>query len=215
MPDKTETSQSATLSRSGNSPSWPLSSDGGDVMDRGKIIKAVRMILEAIGEDPDREGLQETPRRVADMYEEIFSGLRQDPAEVLAIRFHVEHDELVLVKDIPFFSACEHHLLPFYGAAHIAYLPGKQTVTGLSKLARLVDGVAKRPQIQERMTNTIANLLQRELEPEGVLVVIEAEHLCMNMRGIKKPGSKTVTMASRGVFSDPGRSRDVLRMIKD
>jgi GTP cyclohydrolase I len=166
-------------------------------VDHEKIQRAVRMILEAIGEDPDREGLRDTPARVAKMYEEIFAGLHQDPAEVLSARFHVEHEEIVLVKDITFYSACEHHLLPFYGMAHVAYLPAHKTVTGLSKLARLVDVVAK-----------------QELQAYGVMVVIEAEHLCMTMRGIKKPGSKTVTIATRGRFSDPHQAQDVLRLLK-
>ncbi len=183
-------------------------------VDHEKLLHAVRLILEAIGEDPDREGLVDTPKRVARMYEEIFSGLRGDPRDELSARFHVEHDELVLVKDITFYSACEHHLLPFYGKAHVAYLPSHGVVTGLSKLARLVDQVAKRPQIQERMTNTIANILHETLEPQGVLVVIEAEHLCMTMRGIKKPGSLTITMASRGVYDQDSTKQDqVLRML--
>lgn len=184
-------------------------------VDHDKLEHAIRLILEAIGEDPDREGLLETPKRVARMYEEIFSGLHADPREELSARFHVEHDELVLVKDITFFSACEHHLLPFYGKAHVAYLPAHGVVTGLSKLARLVDQVAKRPQIQERMTNTIATVLFETLEPQGVMVVLEAEHLCMTMRGIKKPGSQTVTMASRGLYeNDLAKQDQVLRMLQ-
>jgi GTP cyclohydrolase I len=183
-------------------------------VDHEKIEQAVRMILEAIGENPDREGLIETPQRVARMYQEIFSGLHSDPAEELSARFHVDHDELVLVKDITFYSACEHHLLPFYGLAHVAYLPANGTVTGLSKLARLVDHVAKQPQIQERMTNTIADVLHNTLNPQGVMVVIEAEHLCMTMRGVQKPGSKTVTIASRGLYeSNPEKQQQVLRML--
>jgi GTP cyclohydrolase I len=183
-------------------------------VDHEKIEQAIRMILEAIGENPDREGLIDTPKRVARMYEEIFSGLHSNPADELSARFHVEHDELVLVKDITFYSACEHHLLPFYGLAHVAYLPSNGTVTGLSKLARLVDHVAKQPQIQERMTNTIADVLRDTLQPQGVMVVIEAEHLCMTMRGIKKPGSKTVTIASRGLYeSDMDKQQQVLRML--
>lgn len=182
-------------------------------VDRQKIEAAVRMILEAIGEDPTREGLLETPARVARMYEEIFSGLHRDPAETLSARFHVDHNEVVLVKDIPFYSACEHHLLPFFGAAHVAYLPRHGVVTGLSKLARLVDLVAKRPQIQERMTNIVADTLEQELDAEGVMVVIEAEHLCMTMRGIKKPGSKTVTIASRGTYEESSRQMEILRLL--
>ncbi|WP_242968290.1 GTP cyclohydrolase I FolE [Sulfobacillus sp. hq2] len=182
-------------------------------VDRQKIEAAVRMILEAVGEDPTREGLLETPARVARMYEEIFSGLHRDPAETLSARFHVDHNEVVLVKDIPFYSACEHHLLPFFGAAHVAYLPRHGVVTGLSKLARLVDLVAKRPQIQERMTNIVADTLEQELDAEGVMVVIEAEHLCMTMRGIKKPGSKTVTIASRGTYEESSRQMEILRLL--
>lgn len=183
-------------------------------VDHSKIRQAVRLILEAIGEDPDREGLVDTPKRVANMYEEIFSGLRQHPKEVLSARFHVDHEEIVLVKDIPFYSACEHHLIPFFGVAHVAYLPSHGVVTGLSKLARLVDVYAKRPQVQERMTNEIADTLHRTLEPQGVMVVIEAEHLCMTMRGVKKPGSLTVTIASRGTYSDPHRKQEVLDMLR-
>ncbi|HBQ94096.1 MAG: GTP cyclohydrolase I FolE [Firmicutes bacterium] len=183
------------------------------LVNREKVEQAVRMILEAIGENPDREGLHDTPARVARMYEEIFSGLHRDPSEVLSARFHVDHDEVVLVKDIPFYSSCEHHLLPFFGEAHVAYLPRHGVVTGLSKLARLVDIVAKRPQIQERMTNIIADTLENDLDAVGVMVVIEAEHLCMTMRGIKKPGSKTVTMASRGAYEDSARQQEILRML--
>lgn len=173
-----------------------------------KIEAAVRMILEAVGEDVTRDGLRDTPARVARMYQEVFSGLRSNPADALSARFEVETNELVLVKDIPFYSMCEHHLLPFFGTAHIAYLPSHGIVTGLSKLARLVDSVAKRPQVQERLTNQVADLLHTELETAGVLVVIEAEHLCMNMRGIRKPGSKTLTIASRGVYSDHEKKRE-------
>ena len=179
-----------------------------------KVEQAVRMILEAIGENPDREGLRDTPARVARMYEEIFAGLHHDPSESLSARFHVYHDEMVLVKDIPFYSSCEHHLLPFFGEAHVAYLPRHGVVTGLSKLARLVDVVAKRPQIQERMTNIIADTLDNDLDAVGVLVVIEAEHLCMTMRGIKKPGSKTVTVASRGEYEDKEQQQKILHMLK-
>lgn len=182
-------------------------------VDHKKIEDAVRMILEAIGEDPAREGLIETPARVARMYAEIFSGLHRDPSETLSARFHVDHNEVVLVKDIPFYSACEHHLLPFFGQAHVAYLPRHGVVTGLSKLARLVDLVAKRPQIQERMTNIVADTLEQDLDAAGVMVVIEAEHLCMTMRGIKKPGSKTVTIASRGAYEVPDRQLEILRML--
>lgn len=184
-------------------------------VDRTKIQRAVRMILEAIGEDPDREGLIDTPKRVANMYGEIFSGLHQPLEDVLSARFHVDHEEIVLVKDIPFYSACEHHLLPFFGTAHVAYMPSQGVVTGLSKLARLVDRAAKRPQIQERMTNDIAETLMKSLRPQGVMVVIEAEHLCMTMRGIKKPGSQTVTIATRGIYAEEARKMEVMRMLRD
>lgn len=180
-----------------------------------KIRQAVAMILEAVGEDPHREGLRDTPARVARMYTEIFSGLHQDAREVLATRFHVDHDEVVVVKDIPFYSACEHHLLPFYGHAHVAYLPEGGVVTGLSKLARLVEAYARRPQVQERLTNQIAETLDEELSAQGVLVMLEAEHLCMTMRGIQKPGSKTTTIASKGLFrEDAERRREVLSLMR-
>jgi len=183
-------------------------------IDQAKIAQAVSMILEAIGEDPSREGLKNTPARVGRMYAEIFSGLHQDAREVLSTRFHVVHDEVVLVKDIPFYSACEHHLLPFYGLAHVAYLPSSGVVTGLSKLARLVDAYAKRPQVQERLTDQIAQTLADELQSDGVLVMIEAEHLCMTMRGVQKPGSRTTTIATRGIYRDDKNLRDeVLHLI--
>jgi len=183
-------------------------------IDFEKIQQAVVMLLEAIGEDPKREGLVDTPSRVARMYGEIFAGLHTDAASVLSARFHVDHDEVVFVKDITFYSMCEHHLLPFFGKAHIAYLPGNGVVTGLSKLARLVEAVAKRPQVQERMTSEIAEVVHRELQAQGVLVIVEAEHLCMNMRGVRKPGSQTVTMATRGKYSeDTGLTEQVLRLL--
>lgn len=185
-----------------------------DNVDREKIQDAVRLILEAVGEDPNREGLRDTPKRVANMYAEIFSGLHHSPAEVLSARFHVAHDEMVLVKDIPFYSACEHHLLPFFGKAHVAYLPHAGEVTGLSKLARLVDRVAKRPQIQERMTNDIADTLMDTLRPQGVMVLIEAEHLCMTMRGIQKPGSQTITLATRGLYAQQPYKEEALQFIR-
>ncbi|GAV22522.1 GTP cyclohydrolase I FolE [Carboxydothermus pertinax] len=171
------------------------------MVDKEKIEIAVRMILEAIGEDPEREGLKDTPKRVARMYEEVFAGLSQDPSEHLERYFAEEHEEMVLVKDIPLYSMCEHHLLPFYGKAHVAYIPRKGKVTGLSKLARVVEGFAKRPQLQERLTSQIADAIMERLNPRGVLVVIEAEHMCMTMRGVKKPGSKTITSAVRGIFA--------------
>lgn len=177
-------------------------------MDKKRIENAVREILFAIGEDPDREGLVDTPKRLANMYEEIFSGLREDPEKHLEIYFQDEkYDELVLVKDIPFYSMCEHHLVPFFGKAHVAYLPKNGKLTGLSKLARVVETVAKRPQLQERITATVADTLMKKLDPYGVIVVIEAEHMCMTMRGVQKPGSKTVTSAVRGVFKTDPRSR--------
>lgn len=179
-----------------------------------KIEQAVRAILEAIGEDPDREGLKDTPRRVAKMYEELFWGLDKDPRKYFETIFNEEHEELVLVKDIPFYSMCEHHLVPFYGHAHIAYLPKSGKVAGLSKLARAVEAVSKRPQLQERITAQVADTILETLDPKGVFVVVEAEHMCMTMRGVKKPGSKTVTMATRGLFQDDAvLRREVLQLI--
>ena len=170
------------------------------MVDLVKIEKAVRMILEAIGENPEREGLKETPARVARMYNEIFCGLWDDPERHLKKMFTEEHEEMVLVKDITIYSMCEHHLLPFYGHAHVAYIPRKGKITGLSKLARVVEGFAKRPQLQERLTSQVADTIMKQLNPHGVLVVIEAEHMCMTIRGVRKPGSKTVTSAVRGQF---------------
>jgi GTP cyclohydrolase I len=170
-------------------------------VDLPRIEKAVREILEAIGEDPGRDGLLDTPARVARMYAEIFGGLHEDPANHLTVVFEADHDEMVMVRDIPMYSACEHHLLPWVGKAHVAYIPNDDgRVTGLSKLARLVDGYARRPQVQERLTSQIADTLDATLRPKGCMVVIEAEHLCMTMRGIRKPGSTTVTSAVRGLF---------------
>ncbi|MQA87220.1 MAG: GTP cyclohydrolase I FolE [Streptosporangiales bacterium] len=177
-------------------------------VDLPRIERAVREILLAIGEDPDREGLRDTPARVARSYAEQFSGLRQRPEEVLTTVFDADHDEMVLVKDIEVFSSCEHHLTPFYGFAHVGYIPNeKGQITGLSKLARVVDIYARRPQLQERMTSQIADALMWTLEPRGVIVVIEAEHLCMTMRGVRKPGAKTVTSAVRGGFRDSDKTR--------
>jgi GTP cyclohydrolase I len=171
--------------------------------DAERAVAAVRELLIAVGEDPDRPGLRDTPARVARAYAETFAGLWQDPGEVLATTFDEDHDEMVLVKDIPMYSTCEHHLVPFHGVAHVGYIPGEDgRVTGLSKLARLVEVYARRPQVQERMTSQIADALADVLKPRGVLVVIEAEHLCMAMRGIRKPGSTTVTSAVRGIFRD-------------
>lgn len=168
--------------------------------DHEKIEKAFRMILEAIGEDPDREGLVNTPSRVARMYEEILSGLHQDPKEPLTVTFTENHDEMILVRDIPVYSLCEHHFVPFFGKAHVAYIPQGGKVTGLSKLARVVDIIAKRPQLQERLTSQVADTIMDVLDAKGVLVVVEAEHMCMTMRGVKKPGSRTLTSAVRGIF---------------
>jgi GTP cyclohydrolase I len=177
--------------------------------DSERIERAVREILLAIGEDPDRDGLLETPARVARMYEEIFEGMRQNPSEYLQTTFEADHDEMVLVRDITMYSACEHHLLPWIGKAHVAYIPNDDgRVTGLSKLARLVDAYAKRPQVQERLTSQIADELARSLQPKGVMVVIEAEHLCMTMRGIRKPGAVTVTSAVRGLFRESVATRE-------
>jgi GTP cyclohydrolase I len=172
-------------------------------IDHPRIERAVREILEAIGEDPDRDGLKGTPERIANMYAEIFSGLREDPGRHLNVTFEAGHDEMVMVKDITLYSICEHHLIPWIGAAHVAYIPNIDgRITGLSKLARLVDGYSHRPQVQERLTTQIADTIERVLEPRGVLVVVEAEHLCMSMRGVRKPGSTTVTSAVRGLFRD-------------
>ncbi|BDU49984.1 GTP cyclohydrolase I FolE [Haliovirga abyssi] len=183
--------------------------------DKEKIEKAVRMILEAVGENPDREGLVDTPKRVARMYEEIFAGIHKDPADEVSVFFTEEHDEMVLVKDIDIYSMCEHHLIPFFGKAHIAYIPKNGKVTGLSKLARVVDVVSKRPQLQERLTTTIADVLMKKLDAEGVVVVIEAQHLCMVMRGIKKAGSKTITSAVRGIFKeDQGARAEAFALIR-
>jgi len=177
-------------------------------IDQPRIERAVREILIAIGEDPDRDGLIDTPARVARAYAEQFSGLSQHPEDVLGTVFDADHDELILVRDIEVYSTCEHHLVPFFGRAHVAYIPNeKGQITGLSKLARLVDVYARRPQVQERMTSQIADALMRVLEPRGALVVIEAEHLCMSMRGVRKPGAKTVTSAVRGCIRDSARTR--------
>lgn len=183
-------------------------------VDHRKIEEAVRMILEAIGEDPNREGLLDTPARVARMYEEVFSGLHEDPKKHFSVIFSEDHEELVLVKDIPFFSMCEHHLVPFYGKAHVGYIPRGGRVTGLSKLARAVETVVRRPQLQERITSTVADVIVEKLDPHGVIVVVEAEHMCMTMRGVKKPGSVTVTTAVRGVFAEDAAARaEVLSLI--
>ncbi|AUS95130.1 GTP cyclohydrolase I FolE [Clostridium thermosuccinogenes] len=176
-------------------------------MDKERIKKAVRELLAAIGDDPDREGLRETPDRVARMCEEIFAGMYMNPKDVVKIFQEENHEEMVLVKDIPVYSVCEHHLLPFIGVAHVAYIPRKGRVMGLSKLARIVDIIAKKPQLQERLGSQVADTIMETLEPLGVAVVIEAEHLCMTMRGIKKPGAKTVTSALRGIMKTDARTR--------
>ena len=177
-------------------------------VDKTRIEHAVREILEAVGEDPDRDGLVRTPERVAAMYEEIFGGLADDPSRHLTVTFEAEHDEMVMVRDIPLFSVCEHHLVPFAGRAHVAYIPGEDgRITGLSKIARLVEGFARRPQVQERLTTQVADALVDVLQPSGVLVMIEAEHLCMSMRGVKKPGALTITSAVRGLFKTNAATR--------
>jgi GTP cyclohydrolase I len=184
------------------------SSNESDVAKK-RIEAAVREILEAIGEDPDRDGLQRTPRRIANMYvDEIFTGLHEDPSSHLTVTFEAEHDEMVMVRDIAVHSVCEHHLVPFAGKAHVAYIPGDDgRITGLSKIARLIDGFARRPQVQERLTTQIADALVHVLNPTGVLVMIEAEHFCMSMRGVQKPGSLTITSAVRGLFKTNAATR--------
>jgi GTP cyclohydrolase I len=184
------------------------------LIDRERVERAVRELLLAIGEDPDRNGLKETPARVARSYVEIFAGMRQKPEDVLTTNFEVGHDELILVRDIEVYSTCEHHLVPFHGVAHVGYIPGRDgRVTGLSKLARLVDVYARRPQIQERMTSQIANALCEHLNPLGVLVVVECEHLCMSMRGVRRPGSRTITSAVRGQLRDPATRAEAMGLV--
>ena len=181
---------------------------GDHVVDHARIERAVREILAAIGEDPDREGLLDTPARVARMYAETCAGLHEDPSQHLKVTFDAGHDEMIMVRDIPVYSMCEHHLVPFFGRAHVGYIPSSDgRVTGLSKLARLVDGFAKRPQVQERLTTQVADAIEAALKPRGVLVVISAEHLCMSMRGIRKAGSSTVTSSVRGVFRSDAAAR--------
>jgi GTP cyclohydrolase I len=179
-----------------------------------KMEEAIYQLLQAIDENPEREGLRDTPKRVAKMYQEMFSGLNEDPKDQFTAVFTENHDELVLVKDIPFYSMCEHHLVPFFGVAHVAYLPSEGRVTGLSKLARAVEVASKRPQLQERLTEQVAKALEEALHPKGIFVMIEAEHLCMTMRGIKKPGSKTVTTVSKGIYKEDYQGRkEVLSLI--
>jgi len=197
-------------------PDSELGKNNGDgKIDLARAEAAVRELLYAIGENPDRQGLQETPQRVARSFVEIFAGLHVDPDEVLLTQFDEHHDELVLVKDIPLYSICEHHLVPWHGSAAVGYIPGESgRITGLSKLARVVDLYAKRPQVQERLTSQVADAVMRRLEPRGVIVVIEAEHLCMAMRGVRKPGTNTITSAVRGQFqSDPRTRAEAMSLI--
>ena len=208
------------MTETGVSTSAPTngSDDGvrGDAaVDLDRIERAVREILIAVGENPDRDGLLKTPARVARMYAEVFAGMREDPAAHLETVFEADHDEMVMVRDIPFASMCEHHLVPFLGKAHVAYIPNDTgRITGLSKLARLVDTVARRPQVQERLTTQVADVLEAELQPKGVLVVIEAEHLCMTMRGVRKPGASTVTSSVRGLFRVNAATRsEAMRLV--
>jgi GTP cyclohydrolase I len=187
----------------------------GVFMDKKKIEKAIKDILEAIGENPQRKDLLDTPKRVAEMYEEIFCGIHQDPQQELEVVLDQKHHEIILLKGIPLYSVCEHHLLPFIGRAHIAYIPKNGRVTGLSKLARVVDVLSRRPQVQERLTTQIAEIIMSKLKPLGVMVVIEAEHLCMSMRGVKKPGTMTITSAVRGIFKENQKTRfETLALIK-
>lgn len=184
-------------------------------MDKERIQNAVREILIAVGEDPDREGLLETPKRVANMYEEIFAGLTEDPKQHIKLFNEQSNDEMVIVKDIPFYSMCEHHLLPFFGKAHIGYIPSDNKIIGLSKLARIVDNFAKKPQVQERLTSDIADFLNDNLQPKGVAVIMEAEHMCMTMRGARAAGSKTQTSALRGIMRTDAKTRaKVLSLLK-
>jgi len=185
-------------------------------LDKKKIEKVIRLLLEAVGEDPDREGLKQTPRRVANFYEEALAGMEVDPAKVLNVYYEKEeHEEIVLLKDIPLYSLCEHHLLPFFGRAHIAYIPKKERLLGLSKIARLVEILSRRLQLQERLTKQIADTLMKAVQPLGVLVVIEAEHFCLTMRGVKKAGSLIVTSAIRGIFLRDAKTRaEALSLIK-
>ncbi|MDH6579609.1 GTP cyclohydrolase I FolE [Kitasatospora sp. MAP5-34] len=195
----------------------PVTLDGeSDIgtFDQKRAENAIRELLIAVGEDPDREGLLETPARVARAYKEIFAGLWQEPEDVLTTTFDIGHDEMVLVKDIEVYSTCEHHLVPFRGVAHVGYIPSTSgKITGLSKLARLVDVYARRPQVQERLTSQVADSLMRILEPRGAIVVIECEHMCMSMRGIRKPGSKTITSAVRGQLRDPATRAEAMSLI--
>ena len=216
MPLGSETGSVST--RSAAADSGVVTGTNGAVTDRPvdveRIERAIAEILLAIGEDPQRDGLVKTPGRVARMYAEMFAGLREDPEHHLQVQFETGHDEMVMVRDIPFFSMCEHHLMPFAGRAHIAYIPGKRgTITGLSKLARLVEAFARRPQVQERLTTQVADKLVEVLEPRGALVVVEAEHLCMSMRGVQKPGSLAITSAVRGQFRNTATRAEAMHLI--
>lgn len=189
-------------------------SEAKSAVDQPRIEAAVREILLAIGEDPDRDGLQQTPARVARAYAEFFSGLYQDAGDILGTTFDIAHSEMVLVKDISFYSTCEHHLVPFHGVAHVGYIPGPDgKVTGLSKLARVVDLYARRPQVQERLTTQVVEALEEHLNPRGAIVVIEAEHMCMSMRGVRKPGAKTVTSAVRGALMNSATRAEAMSLI--
>ena len=189
-------------------------SEAKTAVDQPRIEAAVREILLAIGEDPDRDGLQQTPARVARAYAELFSGQHQDAGEILGTTFDIAHSEMVLVKDIPFYSTCEHHLVPFHGVAHVGYIPGPDgKVTGLSKLARVVEMYARRPQVQERLTTQVVEALEEHLNPRGAIVVIEAEHMCMSMRGVRKPGAKTVTSAVRGALMNTATRAEAMSLI--
>lgn len=184
-------------------------------MDKKKIEKAIKDILEAIGDNPERKDLKDTPKRVAEMYEEVFAGLHQDPEKELEVILDQKHHEIILLKNIPLYSFCEHHLVPFMGRAYIAYIPKSGRVTGLSKLARVVEILARRPQVQERLTTQIAEIIMKKLKPLGCMVVIEAEHMCMSMRGVKKPGTMTTTSAVRGIFKENEKTRaEALALIK-
>lgn len=183
-------------------------------MDKKKIENAMRDILIAIGEDPDREGIKDTPKRVAKMYEEIFGGIGKNPEDELSVFHNVEHNEMVIVKNISIYSMCEHHFVPFFGKAHVCYIPKNNRITGLSKIARVVDVVSKKPQLQERLTKEIADALMKKLKPLGVMVIIEAEHMCMSMRGIKKPESITMTSAVRGIFKEMTTRMEAMNLIK-
>ncbi|MFH1542886.1 MAG: GTP cyclohydrolase I FolE [bacterium] len=185
------------------------------MINQKKIEKAVKEILSAIGENPNREGLKNTPKRVARMYAEIFAGVNRDPGKEAAVFHNEDHEEMIMVKDIPFYSICEHHLVPFFGKAHVVYVPTKGRITGLSKLVRVIEGFAKRPQVQERLTSQVADCLMDRLKPRGVFIIIEAEHLCMSMRGVRKPGAVTTTSAVRGVFQKNAKTRaEALSLIK-